>query len=331
LFRHKLLLASPFLIALPLSIAFVALTGATKYQSTGTVWVARPALLGSWVPNGWNDYISPAANQAQFVQQRLKTAVFAERVAEQAGDGFAGVITTADVKSGTWAAEQGPNLLTIGYTGGDAETARRIAQAAIDTYAEVEREETIAVSKQAEEFYTREQESVAKERDEAANALSAYVRVTPGLSFEVRERDAEYQRLESERKQAQDAYNASAAKLMGIKQLIAQTQEGQSQTFQPTDAPAQPLAPLPRSKMGIIGPPALAFLLAAAIAAAMFGFLFRTDSTLRSIDDLVMLPGIQLLGIIPDVASVGGRSLPAHYVRLLAASGEEGVRGPGQR
>lgn len=307
LFRHKLLLLLPFLIALPISIIFVIATGSKKYQSAGTVWVDRPEFFVVAGTNRWSQFISPAANQAGFLRERLSTNDFSSRIATRASEGFSRVISKEEVRAGTWV-NGGSNLVTVGHAGSDPEAAARIAKAAIDVYGEVDSDQTIAGAEQAVSFY----QARLKEQRDAVTAATSKLKDSPNDVF-----------LQNQLQEAQNTYNEKSKQLDQVELLIKQTKEGSIVTWNPRDQPEVPLAPVPRKKLSLLGPPAMATLLSIAVAAAVFAFLLHTDRTLRSAEDLVLVPGVQLIGIVPDVSLVGRPTWPRQFVRIAASSGTD--------
>ena len=328
-FRYKFLLLAPFLVTLPLAIAYVALSADTNYQATGKVRVERPTFLASDATAGWNGYISLAGNQANFVRQRLKTEEFTQRVAATASEGYSRPITSAEVRAGAWAAELGPNLLEIGYTGGDPEAARRISQAIIDEYAIVEREQTTADAQRAKELRTAALANLQTKADNASVARAAYLAAHPelGRSQTVADQDVQFQQLNKALRDANDAVSTAESELTEADQFAKATLEGQQRTFNPIadDAPQTPTAPLGRKKSDLVAPPIMAMLASMALAATVYGFLFRTDRSLRSREDIVsMLPNVTFLGTVPDVpAPRTSRMWPRSLSRVTATTGDD--------
>jgi uncharacterized protein involved in exopolysaccharide biosynthesis len=81
-FRHKLLLLlPPFLI--PLIVGPIALMSAPiYYESWAGVWVDRPQYL-AYTQAGWNTYLTPAQNQANALNEQLKTRSFVMDIAKR--------------------------------------------------------------------------------------------------------------------------------------------------------------------------------------------------------------------------------------------------------
>lgn len=327
-FRYKLLLLAPFLVTIPLAIVYVLLSGSTVYQSTGKVRVDRPSFLASEATAGWNPYISMAANQSNFVSQRLKTNEFSNAVATTASEGYSREITGAEVRAGSWAGAIGENLLAIGYNGPDPEAARRIATATISEYEVVERAQTLAAAQVAIDI---RQTTLDQRRDDLAAATKErddYLASQPGLvNDRVRqELDGTLKRLNDSVTVAANQVRDAEADLVETQTYVDATLKGQRKTFAPieADAPETPTAPLGRSKMDLLGPPILAFLAALSLSAVVYGFLFRTDRSLRSREDIVaVLPNVTFLGSVPDVGAPKKRAWPRDFVRVTATSGDD--------
>ena len=107
---------------------------------------------------------------------------------------------------------------------------------------------------------------------------------------------------------------------------VQATLKGAASTFRPieADAPEAPAVPLGRKKTDLLGPPILALLAAMTLSAIIYGFLYRTDRSLRSRDDIVaVLPNVTYLGSVPDVGAPKKRAWPRDFVRVTASSGDD--------
>lgn len=327
-FRYKLLLLAPFLVTIPLAIAYVLLSGSTVYQSVGKVNVERSGFLSSEATSGWNPYVSLAANQSNFVNQRLKTREFSGRVAEAASEGFFRPITEAEVRASAWASPLGETLLGVGANHADAEVARRIAQATIDEYALVAEEQTesdAAVAIEVKEAKLAERMEAA---ERAQQAVEAYLVTRPELVANpaLGDRDAGLLRLNQTASDADRAARDAEDELIELRRFAAATAIGTERTFAAieADAPEAPFAPLGRGMMAFVAPPVLAFLAAFSLSAIIYGFLFRTDRSLRSRDDIIaVLPNVSYLGSVPDVGSPKKRAWPRDFARVSATSGDD--------
>ena len=74
------------------------------------------------------------------------------------------------------------------------------------------------------------------------------------------------------------------------------------------------------SKKKLAALPIAGFLIALSLSAILYAFLFRTDNRVRTVEDLrELLPGVVLLGTVPDAANEKRRSWPKHYFRIAVA------------
>jgi hypothetical protein len=81
-FRHKLLVLLPIFL-IPLLVGPIALMSAPVYYEAWTgVWVDRPQYL-SHSQSGWNQYLSPAQNQANALNEQLRTRSFTMDIARR--------------------------------------------------------------------------------------------------------------------------------------------------------------------------------------------------------------------------------------------------------
>jgi hypothetical protein len=290
----------PFLIALPAAIIFVLLGGSDTYQSVGRVWVERPSFLRSASTTTWNAYLSPAQNQAALLQQRLRTDDFATRVAMVATTTAPRPVTKEEVQDGAWAGDDGSNLVIVGFNGPDPKIATAVAAAVISEYAKVQQEQIVEDAKQAEVVYETEVETAQAEASAAREELQAYQARCPACGTGTLV-DNNYTELRNEADLTRDVYEQALAELRSVRQIITQTAETQPETFRMQDAPVEPTAPLARSKVSLIGPPALAMLLAIAVSAAAFGVIYATDRTLYTAEDTLLIPNLRLLGTVPEL------------------------------
>jgi hypothetical protein len=82
LFRHKLLLLLPPIL-IPLILGPIALmTAPVYYEAWAGVWVDRPQYL-AYTQAGWSAYLSPSQNQANALNEQLRTRTFMMDVAKR--------------------------------------------------------------------------------------------------------------------------------------------------------------------------------------------------------------------------------------------------------
>ena len=56
------------------------------------------------------------------------------------------------------------------------------------------------------------------------------------------------------------------------------------------------------------------------LSAGLYTFLLRTDNSIRTAEDLRSLPGLTLLGTVPDVGYARRRGWPRHFFRLAVTA-----------
>jgi len=299
LFRYKYLLLLPFAIAIPAALIFVAISGDARYQAQAQFDVSRPSLLDDPRAADRNPYLSHAANEAGFVQEALRTNDFTDKVARRASFGFERPITRDDVRNGAWAAANGATLLTIGFTGADREVAARVVDAVAEEYAALVRERTLEELRLVDAIFTQQADEALAEASAAREELERVVEdLPPGTN-------PDFVPAVSELSSRADSFQATHTEALRgrseARQLMRQVEDDGNLGFRMIDEPEVPAGALVRPKMEIFGPPALAFLLALTISAGLFAFLFKTDSTLRTLDDVTALPGVRTLGTVPDM------------------------------
>src|SRR5229473_709195 len=83
LFRFRIRFAA-LLLLLPMGIGAATVVLFPTYRATADLWVDNPNYFGaSFSPIGWNQYLTPAQNQADTLSQLLGTDAFATGLADR--------------------------------------------------------------------------------------------------------------------------------------------------------------------------------------------------------------------------------------------------------
>ncbi len=308
--RYKFLLLVPFLVILPVAIVFSIAMRKTSYQSTSTVWVDPPLFVPIAQQSGYNGYLSPAQNEAIVANELLATNAFTEKVAAAISKPTL-PITRDMVRYGTSVYANGVYSLVVRHSDKDGRVPAVIVAGVVkeihDQYvAKVKEDAALAY-----QIYKGEAPALLQARDEASKNLADYLAQHRDTSAN----DPQLIALQSASQRAQDAYDANQRAILNLVNTSGTTELGYEKTIEIVDQASAPAVVKP-SKRSLLAEPTGGLLLAISLAAAMYTFLLRTDNSIRVAEDLQALPGLALLGNVPDVTSVRKRGWPKHFFRL---------------
>jgi capsular polysaccharide biosynthesis protein len=312
--RYKLLLILPFLVILPIAAALSYLNVKTEYFSSSTLWAEDSVFLDSVVSN--NPYSTPAQNRANDLNELLSTDSFRSGVAERA-DMPDGPASWREISDGTFAYASGRHLVVVGKKSSDPARAQLIVNALVDEFREQYSENTRQTAENARPIFEERRLADQVALDKANEEYAAHIQ-SRGVNASVT--DPRALELQSTVARAQSALNDTVRQLREIELLTASTEAALQRTVRIVDEPTLPTEPLTVSKRALVGLPAAGLLLALSIAAALYAFLLKTDNNIRVADDLSALPGLLLLGTIPDASSARRRGWPRHYFRVAVAA-----------
>jgi uncharacterized protein involved in exopolysaccharide biosynthesis len=315
--RYKLLLLVPFLVILPVAIALTFLSRTTEYSSTSSLWAERAAIINT---PGDNTYISPAQNRVNDLHQLLSTDAFRLEVAERVN---LRIDTTAQarasmaaISSGTFAYTSGEHLLIIGHTGPDPVMAQKIVQATIDEFVERYLARSADQAGAAIGVYESQQATDQETLTAAQLNLTEYLE-SAGPSAATTPR---YTELKASVDRAQATLNDTTNKLESARKIRDQGPQALAYTLKTIDSASAPEAPEATTKRQLLALPIAGFLLALSLSAGLYAFLLKTDNSIRIAEDLNALPGLLLLGSVPDVAYLRRRSWPKNFFRVAVSS-----------
>ena len=310
--RYKYLLIVPFAVILPIAVIFAALQRTSNYTSWSNLWVEQP--LSPTVDSG-NSFLTPAQNRANDLTELLATDSFTMKVAQKLNlptgtEGEKNASLNA-VRHGTVATANGRQLVTVSHTDKNAADAHKIADAVVTTYIADTDARTKVLIQQAVVFDQRNVDSAQKALADAQSALTDYR--GPGGTD-----DPQLASLISDAQSAQTTLNDANKQLRSDQQLL--DSPGTTNLISVTDPASMPTAPDAVKKTKLLMFPAAGLLLAISLAAALFGFVLRTDNSIRVAEDLQALPGLLLLGSVPDVSNLKKRNWPRHFFRLAVTA-----------
>lgn len=309
--RYKYLLLLPFAVILPVATVFAAMQRTKSYTSWTNVWVEQA--LSPTIDTG-NSFLSPAQNRANDLTELLATDAFTAKVATAAGlpvDGGAKGASLGAVRGGTGAWANGRQLVTVQHTDKDPVMAHTITKALVDTYISEAQARTEGLIDQAIAFDQQVADSAQQALGDTQAKLDSY-RGSGGAT------DPNLAVLMANVQSAQKTSDDAKRQLRSDQEL--KSSPGTQNLISVVDDATTPGAPDAIKKTKLLMFPAAGLLLAVSLAAVLFGFVLRTDNSIRVAEDLQALPGLLLLGSVPDVSKLKKRNWPKHFFRLAVTA-----------
>src|SRR2546427_9050038 len=209
LFQHWVRFAA-LCVVLPLIAGVAALYVFQGKDGSAQLWVDTPSYIGNiQTASGWNQYLTPAQNTVDSLDQLILTDTFYQKVGQALIDsGMAKGWPEAsqilgDVRGTLTAAAAGSHLVTIKV---ECRAAAVCVQVLTTTIA-VHRDWLIQTEKQqadvASKFYTSQLQLAKQHQQATIDTFNAYVASHPAQPNVVRPPDPEFDRLQSDVQQAQ--------------------------------------------------------------------------------------------------------------------------------
>ena len=318
--RYKFLLLVPFLIILPIAALASFLSIKKEYTSTARL-LAQDSAIVDLIRNGDNQYNSPAQNRSSDITELLATDSFKTDVAQRIGmpTGTPDELGRSmfAIETGTSAVSNGRHLVNISHTSRDAAQARDIVNGIV---AEYRAQYNADVTKNVSNATTVYQSQLATNKttlDQTQTELGSYLSKRTGL--ESLNTDPRYVFLQKNVDRAQSDYDGTQRRISDIQLQKQATISGQDYTLSLKDEANLPTAPELTSRKKLLALPIAGALIALSIAATMFAFLLRTDNSIRTAEDLEAIPGLIMLGAVPDISFVKKRRWPKSFFRIAIA------------
>jgi hypothetical protein len=127
--------------------------------------------------------------------------------------------------------------------------------------------------------------------------------------------DPEYRRLLDQAAAAGNEYNETQRILADISARLKAVTEEREDAFDVVDE-ASPAYTSTTGIKTLATFPIAGVLLATSIAAGLFAFLMKTDRSVRVAEDFAAIPGLAVLGTMPDVSHTKRRDWPKNFFRL---------------
>jgi len=305
-FRHWVRFAL-LCLALPLIAGGAALYLFQGKDGSAQLWVDNPSYIGNiQTASGWNQYLTPAQNTVDSLDQLILTDTFYQRLGQALIDSGAvkswsdANLVLGDVRGTLTAAASGSHLVTIKVECRDAAVCVQV----LTTTIAVHRDWLIQTEKQqadvASKFYTS-QLQVAKQNQQAAiAAFNAYVASHQYPPNVIRPPDPELDRLQSDVQQAQTQVDALQDKLQGIQFSNEAAAEIDQTALRVIDPPTTSGGRFTQATKKI------AAIIAAGAAVpgiAYFVFLGWIDRTTRNPKEIESRIGVRVVSLIGDLAA----------------------------
>ena len=318
--RYKFLLLVPFLIVLPIAALASMLSIKKEYTSTARL-LAQDSAIVDTIGNKDNQYTSPAENRASDINELLATDSFKRGVAQRLG---MPIDTPAETEAsltqialGTSAYANGRHLLNISHTSTDAGQARDIVDGIVAEFRAKYNDNVTKNVNNATTVYKAQLSTNKAALDEVAGEMTAYL--AKRQASETLANDARFVTLQRNVDRAQKDYDTTQQRISDIQLQAQATIDGQDFTLSLQDAANVPSAPEPTSKKKLVALPIAGLLVALSISTAIFAFMLRTDNSISTAEDLKAIPGLVVLGTVPDIGFVKRRRWPKSFFRIAIA------------
>jgi hypothetical protein len=210
-------------IGLPLIAGAAALYLFQGKDGSAQLWVDNPSYIGNiQTASGWNQYLTPAQNTVDSLDQLVLTQTFYWQLGQALMDNH--TVSSAserdqvlgDVRSSLTVTASGSHLVALKV---ECRTASVCIQV-LTTTISLHRDWLIQTEKQqadvASQFYTSQLQQAKVRQQASIDAFDAYVASHPVAPNALRAPDPEYDRLQSDLQQAQTQVNDLQDKLQSI-------------------------------------------------------------------------------------------------------------------
>jgi hypothetical protein len=306
LFRHRLRFLI-LLVVLPAELAVASVVMFPHVTAESSLWVDTPSYFGiSPAATGWNQYLTPAQNTADSLNQLRSTGAFLKILGEDldAGQTFndagersavLGTVTT-DLR----VAPTGSHLVILTYVCPRRPICVNVLASTTQIYRDWLAVKQQEQAKVAIDFYTGQlaQAQDALQADQAA--LNKYLAANPGLKPADAALIPEFDQLVRNLDQDRLEVTALKQKLDGLKLTNAAAAEIVSTVFNVVDQPhvvGGTLSSLPRKQIAIADIACLAIALAVLIGMAW------TDRNVWDAKELQKRLRIPVVATVPDLAT----------------------------
>jgi uncharacterized protein involved in exopolysaccharide biosynthesis len=333
LFRHRLLVTTPLVICIVLSLGVVALQPRV-FASTAKIWVDRPLLTAAHPANA---YLTPADEQASVLQELLKTRSFnvlaaargslpddlqranAAAAKEPINRALALVpgqrsrinsdlsqyqldnLVFQTISTRTSVVANGPNIVSVTVQYANPDVAAATARGIIDQYVDEVLGGQRSEAKAAVDFYSAQVASARADLNAADAKVLAYLNAHPEQRMPTAIPDATLTQLKLDDEQARQRYQSLQTKRDDAQLQSAIADQSAPNGFRLIDPPLAPQTPVSRLKLLLEGGAAGLFSGLLLSLLSLVG-LTLMDTSIRRAEDVELRTGLQLAGVVPRVA-----------------------------
>lgn len=315
-FRHKVLILLP-IVLIPLLVGPIALISApVYYESWMGVWVDRPQYL-TFSQSGWNQYITPAQNQANSLNEQLRTRSFVMDIAKRTqlaplvGNAKGEDRILSIFNTGLSITPTGDHLLVIHFRADTARLSYDLLNATLDAFKENASTDRVNQASLAISFYQSQLQDAQDQLTKLTSTARQYIASNPRLGslspqpgtqtdpvLPVTSTDAQLADLMGQIQFQQKEIDRLRGTLSQAQFDASAGLEAQDLGFQVIDAAQVPSAPTRALRKQLIYP--IAGLAAGfAFAAILLVLLVAGDRAVRSEGDLPTTA--RVLGVMPQL------------------------------
>ena len=305
LFRHRIRFLLLF-IALPLELATACIFLFPHESALMTLWVDTPAYYSiSPAATGWNQYLTPAQNTVDAMNQLTDTATFAHTLGVDLDqmhtfqDQSERDATLGALSSDLRIAASGSHLVVLSYTCTRRAICIDVLNTTVQIYRNWQIDTTQAVAKAAHDFYESQLVQAQGELDADSQLLSDYKTNWKGSQTALL-LDTKYQELDGNVSQDLATRSSLKAKINAIDIQSAAARQIEDTVLKTMDPPrvvGGRLSALPRKQMIIAGGFGLAVALTVLVVMAWL------DRTVREASELERRLKLPVVSTIADLAA----------------------------
>jgi uncharacterized protein involved in exopolysaccharide biosynthesis len=332
-FRHRLLVITPLVICVVLSLGVVAVQPRV-FASTAKIWVDRPLLTAA---HSSNAYLTPADEQTSVLQELLKTRSFCilaaargslpgdlqkanaaaarepinralallpgprSRMGSELSQDQLDNLVFQNLSTRTTVIANGPHIVSVTFQYANPEVAAATARGIIDQYVDEVLGGQRSEAKAAVDFYSAQVASARADLSVADGKVLAYLNAHPEQRAPTAIPDANLMQLKLDDDQARQRYQSLQTKRDDAQLQSAIAQQSTTNGFRLIDPPLVPQAPVSRLKLMLEGGAAGVFSGLLLSLLCLVG-LTLMDTSIREADDVELRTGLRLAGIVPRVA-----------------------------
>ena len=295
--KFRLLIGAALVFGVVSAALYLAKQG---YGASATVWVEQPIYFAdTGMTKNWNPYMTPADNQANILQELLRTRQFALNVANGAQIPMPNEVVENrvldDLQKGMRIESQGTHLIKISYSAEKPTYCKVLVEQVIMLFTEQLNASRAEQADVALELYKKQKDTYEAQMQKSRDALSRYIQANPESVTAGSAPNPQLVALQQQYESDRSSYEEVTQKIERV--TIDATTAGKlsEQFFRMIDAPSDPEPNMMTVKQLI------------------------TNSALALVMSLMLMVGVTLLGAWTDPAIYS-----AHEITGLAPVAEDG-------